>query len=110
MSSFKVFYKETTNPTILKFEVNAFITKHQSYEFNNIDDAKPSPLAQQLFHLPFVKKVYISSNFVAIERYDIISWEDVQEEVAQQIEAYLNNKGVIITEEADQKKISVTII
>ncbi len=104
MKDFKVSVKETTNDTIVKFEVNQFITKHLSFEFNNIDEAKLSPLAQQLFHLPFVKKVYISGNFIAIERYNIVAWADVQDEVAQQIEAYLNEGGVVITEDATPKK------
>lgn len=104
MSNFKVSVQETSNNTIVKFEVNQFITKHQSFEFKNVDDAKPSPLAQQLFYLPFVKKVYISGNFVAVERYDIVEWKDVQDEVAQQIETYLNDGGKVITEEATSKK------
>ena len=82
MSNFKVSIQETSNPTIIKFELNQFITKHQSFEFNNIDEAKDSPLAQQLFYLPFVKKVYISSNFIAIERYNIVEWDAVKTEVS----------------------------
>ena len=89
MNTFKVSVQETSNNTIVKFEVNQIITNHQSYEFNNIDEAKSSPLAQQLFYLPFVKKVYISWNFIAVERYNIVEWSDVQDEVAEQIEAYL---------------------
>jgi hypothetical protein len=78
--------KETQNPTILKFEFPDFITQNQSFEFKNIDDAKTSPLAQQLFYLPFVKTVYISGNFIAIERYNIVEWDDVKDAVAEQIE------------------------
>jgi Fe-S cluster biogenesis protein NfuA len=104
MSEFKVSIQSTSNYAIVKFEVNQFITKHQSFEFSNIDEAKSSPLAQQLFYLPFVKKVYISGNFIAVERYDIVAWNDVQDEVAQQIEAYLNDGGAVITEDATPKK------
>lgn len=49
-------------------EAPVFLIKN-NYEFKNIDEAKNSPLAQQLFYLPFVKTVYISGNFIAIERY-----------------------------------------
>ncbi|MGC6432480.1 MAG: NifU family protein [Jejuia sp.] len=104
MSNFKVSVQETSNDSIVKFEVNQFITKHQSFEFGNVDEAKPSPLAQQLFYLPFVKKIYISGNFIAVERYNIVEWKDVQDEVAQQIEIYLNDGGVIINEDASPKK------
>ncbi|MGB1309332.1 MAG: NifU family protein [Oceanihabitans sp.] len=109
MSIYKVSIKETNNPTIIKFEINQFITKHQSFEFNNIDEASASPLAQQLFYLPFVKKVYISSNFIAVERFNIVEWKDVENEVAEQIESYLNNNGVVVQETATPKKVPVTV-
>lgn len=109
MSNFKVSVKETSNDNIVKFELNQFITRHQSFEFNNIDEAKSSPLAQQLFYLPFVKKVYISGNFIAVERYSIVEWSDVQDEMAEQIEAYLNDGGMVVEESAAPKKVPVTV-
>lgn len=109
MSNFSIAVKETSNTSILKFEVDQFITKHESYEFSNIDEAKPSPLAQELFYLPFVKKVYISSNFIAIERFNIVEWEDVQDEVASQIKNYLDNGGVVINASDEKKKIPITV-
>jgi Fe-S cluster biogenesis protein NfuA len=109
MNTFKVSVQETSNNAIIKFEIDQIITKHQSFEFNNIDEAKSSPLAQQLFHLPFVKKVYISWNFVAVERYNIVEWSDVQNEVAEQIESYLNDGGVVVEESETSKKTPVTV-
>ncbi|WP_242092671.1 NifU family protein [Aestuariivivens sediminicola] len=110
MQTYKVSIRETSNNAIIKFEVNQFITNHQSFEFENIDDAKSSPLAQQLFYLPFVKKVYISGHFIAVERFNIVEWSDVQDEVAEQIEAYLNDGGIVITSsEPPGKKVPVTI-
>jgi NFU1 iron-sulfur cluster scaffold homolog, mitochondrial len=106
----KVIIKDTQNPTILKFEFPDFITKNESFEFKNIDEAKASPLAQQLFYLPFVKTVYISGNFVAIEKYSIVEWEDVQVDVAEQIEAFVNDGGIIITEDENKtKKQPITV-
>ncbi|WP_370000618.1 NifU family protein [Winogradskyella sp.] len=109
MSKTKITIVPTSNETILKFEADRFLTNHNSFEFNNIDEAKHSPLAQQLFYLPFVKKVYIASNFVAIERFNIVDWSNVQDEVAQQIEKYLSDGGVIVTEEASKPKAAVTV-
>ncbi|MBA4154044.1 NifU family protein [Flavobacterium sp.] len=106
----KLSIKETQNPTILKFEFPDFITKSQSFEYKNIDEAKNSPLAQQLFYLPFVKTVFISGNFIAIERYNIVQWEDVKEAVAEQIETYVQNGGVILNfSESEIKKQPITI-
>ena len=72
MQQFSVDIQPTNNENIVKFIANSFLTQAKSFEFKNIDDAKPSPLAQQLFYLPFVKTVYISQNFIAIEKYNIV--------------------------------------
>ena len=106
----KVSIKETQNPTILKFEFQDFITQNESFEFKNIDEAKTSPLAQQLFYLPFVKTIYISGNFIAIEKYSIVEWDDVKDAVAEQMETFVNNGGTIITiDENKTKKQPVTV-
>lgn len=106
----KINIKPTQNPDIVKFEFSNFIAKSGNYEYKNIDEATSSPLAKQLFYLPFVKSVYISGNFIAIEKYSIVEWADVQEDVAQQIEEFVNNGGIIVTEDtSEKKKIPVTI-
>jgi len=109
MQTTTISIQKTNNPTILKFEADRFLTNHESFEFSNIDEAKNSPLEQQLFYLPFIKKVYISGNFIALERYDIVEWEDVQNEVAQQIEQYINDGNPVVTEETMEKKKPVSI-
>lgn len=109
MTSTQITIQKTANDAIIKFEADRFLTEHTSYEFNNIDEAGNSPLAQQLFYLPFVKKVYIASNFVAIERYNIVEWADVQDEVAEQIKAYLNSDAVIVTQQEEKTKSAVTV-
>ncbi|MBG7629114.1 MAG: NifU family protein [Bacteroidetes bacterium] len=100
--------EKTTTETILKFSTNSVLTSG-SHQFNNIDEAKSSPLAQELFHLPFVKRVLFSANFIAIERFSIVEWSDVQEEVKEQLENYLNNGGVLISQETVQKKVPVEV-
>lgn len=99
----------TSNTAILKFEANHVLVKANSYEYKNIDEAKNSPLAQQLFYLPFIKTVYISGNFIALERYDIVEWEDVKDEVAQQLVDYLNEDAPVVIEQAPDKKTVVTV-
>jgi Fe-S cluster biogenesis protein NfuA len=106
----KIAIKETQNPSILKFEFEDFITKNESFEFKNIDETKNSPLAQQLFYLPFVKTVYISGNFIAIEKFSIVEWEDVKDAVAEQIETFVANGGIIITPSENQTKKQPTTV
>src|SRR5690606_16188136 len=109
MQQFNIEVTQTSNQNIVKFIVNSFLTQSASYEFKNIDEAKDSPLAQQLFYLPFVKTVYISQNFIAIEKYDIVEWKEVQDEVAESIVEYLNTGKPVITEADTPKKMPVSI-
>lgn len=101
--------KNTNNPSIVKFEWDEILTKGKNFEFKNIDETSESPLAKQLFYLPFVKTVYISGNFIAIEKFSIVEWEEVQNEVAQQIEEYITSGGIVINENTLVKKNPVTI-
>lgn len=106
----KITIKETQKPTILKFEFPDFITQNESFEFKNIDEAKNSPLAQQLFYLPFVKTIYISGNFIAIEKYEIVEWLDVQDAVAEQIESFVNTGGIIVMPNENPTKKQPTTV
>ncbi len=107
--SYIVKVERTQNKFINKFEINKFITNHLSFEYNNIDDAKNSQLAQELFYLPFVKKVYITPSFISIERFNIVEWEDVEEGVKNLIEKYLNSEKEVISEVKKEKNNPISI-
>ncbi len=109
MPTYSISVESTTNNAIKKFQADQFLVNHNSYEFKNIDEAQNSPLAQQLFYLPFVKTVYIAQNFVAVEKYNIVDWIDIQDDLAHQIETFLNDNGVVIIEDIAAKKIPVTV-
>ena len=115
MPDFNVTIQPTNNENIVKFVTNSFLTQAKSYEFINIDDAKLSPIAQQLFFFPFIKTVYISQNFIAVEKFSFdstkVTWNDVQDEIATNITEYLNaGKSVIIEETVKvNKKTPITI-
>ncbi|TGD58345.1 NifU family protein [Flavobacterium humi] len=101
--------KNTQNPNILKFEFSYFICPNQSFEYKNIDECANSPLAQQLFYLPFVKTVYISGNFIAIEKFSIVEWDDVKHALADQMETYVNSGGEVVKATEVPKKTPVTV-
>ena len=106
---YKVKIEKTVNKFINKFEINNFITNHKSYEYANIDEAKNSKLAQELFYLPFVKKVYITPSFISIERFNIIEWDVVEEEVKEKIENYLNSGLNVVDEPKKNIKNPISI-
>lgn len=86
--------EKTSNGAIIKFVFEKILTQ-SSFEYNSIDDAENSELVQQLFHFPFVKKVFITANFIAIEKFDILEWEEVQEEIREMLVIYTStNKSI----------------
>ncbi|MCA0933520.1 NifU family protein [Lutimonas saemankumensis] len=102
----KITIEHTSNPAIIKFVASKILTE-SSYEYNSIDDAKNSTLVQQLFHLPFVKKVFISANFIALEKFDILEWSEVEKELLEILEAYLDQNNSVFTEDTKEQIVEV---
>lgn len=90
------------------FTVNASFGIKENKTFNSVEEAKDFPLVQQMFYLPFVKSVELMDNGLALERFDILDWKDVIDEVGQEIQKYLNDGGKV-TAALDLKKIPVTV-
>ena len=109
MSKHQITIVATNNPSIVKFNSNQLLTQGGSYQYNNVDETKESPLSKQLFHLPFVSKVFISANFIAIEKFDIVEWSDIEHEIRELVEMYLNQGNEVVTSAAEPKKVSVEI-
>jgi len=98
--------ENTGNEAIIKFVFEKIITQN-SFEYNSIDDADNSNLVQQLFHFPFVKKVFITANFIAIEKFDTLEWEDVQEEIKEMLVIYTSTNESIFDIETKTPVIEV---
>lgn len=95
-----VYAEMTPNPAVLKFVANKKLVEVDSVEFRNIEEAQPSPLATKLFHFPFVKEVFISSNYVAISKYEIVEWDEVTLELRELIRDFLVEGHQVLNEAA----------
>ncbi|MDH3321584.1 MAG: NifU family protein [Flavobacteriaceae bacterium] len=97
----KINIEATGSPAIIKFVFDKILTEN-SFEYNSIEDANNSTLIQQLFHLPFVKKVFVTANFIAIEKFDILEWSEVQAEIKEIFSAYVSqNESIFIEKQAE---------
>jgi len=102
----KINIENTSNSSIIKFVFDKMLTQN-SFEYQSIEDAKNSTLVQQLFQLPFVKKVFITANFIAIEKFDILEWKEVQEELKEIFEAYIIQNGTVFMEKDESGLVEV---
>ena len=94
MNKYIIKFKETSRESELEFYSNIFLSEKR-IEFNKIEETSEFPLIQQIFYLPFIKKVILNKHSVYIEKLNILEWSDVQEEICSQIEEFLNNGGVV---------------
>jgi Fe-S cluster biogenesis protein NfuA len=104
MNNIKI--EKTGSPAIIKFVFDKMLTEG-SFEYNSIDDAKNSTLVQQMFHLPFVKKVFVTANFIAIEKFDILEWSEVQDELKDILGAFVAENDSIFIEESTSALVEV---
>jgi len=70
----------------MKFVANKLLYPGKSVDFPDIDSATPSPLAGELFGFPFIKAVFIASNFVTITKTPDTDWEDVKPELRHTVQ------------------------
>jgi len=91
-----LYTEQTPNPESLKFVTNRILYKGTA-DFRDADLAKEwSPLAAELFALPFVKQVYISSNFVTITKEFNFSWDDIMIDTKSFIKTYIEDGKEIL--------------
>jgi Fe-S cluster biogenesis protein NfuA len=94
-----VYAEMTPNPKTMKFVCNKYLlVPGDSAEFTSMAEAKGhSPLAEELFNFPFVKGVFLASNFVTISITDNMSWDFVQMELREFVKDHLQDgKEVLI--------------
>ncbi len=94
-----VYAEMTPNPSVLKFVANKRLIEIDHVEFKNIEQAKPSPLATKLFHFPFVKEVFITGNYLAVTKYDIVEWEEITLELRELIRDFVAEGGQVVNED-----------
>ena len=95
-----IYTEMTPNPETMKFVANKLLYPGKSIDFQDESQAAPSPLAKELFSFPFIKSVFIASNFVTLTKTpDTEDWQDVIPSVKQFLKDYLENGAPIVNDE-----------
>lgn len=100
-----IYTEMTPNPETMKFVANKLLYPGKSIDFPDVESARPSPLATELFGFPFIRSVFIASNFVTLTKTPETLWDDVIPSIRQFLKEYLEeNKTVINEDELAQVK------
>jgi len=94
-----IYTEMTPNPETMKFVANKLLYPGKSIDFPDVEAAKPSPLAIELFGFPFIRAVFIASNFVTLTKTSDTDWNDVIPTIRQFLKEYLEENKPVINEE-----------
>ncbi len=94
-----IYTEMTHNPETMKFVASKLLYPGKSADFPDIEAAKPSPLATELFGFPFIKGVFIASNFVTLTKTTDTDWNDVMVSIRTFLKEYLEEGKEVINEE-----------
>lgn len=88
----------TPNPATMKFVANNYlISPDLQVDFSSQSEAKGySPLAEALFDFPFVKNVFIASNFVSVTKTEALSWDYITNELRDFIRTFIADGNEIL--------------
>lgn len=94
-----IYTEMTPNPETMKFVANKLLYPGKSIDFPDESTAQPSPLAKELFSFPFIKSVFIASNFITLTKTTDTDWNDVIPSLRQFLKEYLEEGKLVVNEE-----------
>lgn len=99
-----IYAEETPNPSSIKFVANKLLlVSGASAEYLSPSETAEAPIAQKLFQFPFVKRIFIQSNYITITKQDALEWEEIRDELRVFITDYLNKGNIIVNKLPEQK-------
>ncbi|MEQ6121357.1 NifU family protein [Reichenbachiella sp. MALMAid0571] len=106
---FNIYFESNPNPNSLKFVANSMLLPAgEYYDYQNIESASNSELAQELFTYPFVNGVFFMSNFVTVSKEENVEWEEVKEGLKQHIKDYLESGKSVVKEHIKPEVVQAT--
>ena len=90
---YSIYAESTPNPEVMKFVANRMLAD-KSIEASTMAEAQGISIAEELLKFPFVKNIYLSSNFISISKIETIEWENIAIQLRIFIADFLNEQGI----------------
>jgi len=90
---YSIYAESTPNPEVMKFVANRMLAD-KSIEASTMAEAQGISIAEELLKFPFVKSIYLNSNFISISKVATIEWENIAMQLRIFIADFLNDKGI----------------
>jgi len=95
--------EETPNPATLKFLPGRVVMERGTADFDSADKAQRSPLAESLFRIEGVARIFLGSDFITVTKSDAKDWPVLKPQILGLImEHFSTNRPVILAETAGE--------
>ena len=92
--------ESTPNPSSLKFLPGKIVMEKETADFRNVEEAKSSPFALNLFKIDGVKGVFFGSDFISITKADNHDWQYLESSIIETIrESYKSETAFMLDKE-----------
>ena len=100
--------EETPNPNTLKFIPGVQVLEEGTAEFKNINSAKTSNLANLIFSVDGIERVFLAAEFISVTKHNDIDWEILKPLILTAImDHYASGKEVIKKNHIDSNEPKV---
>lgn len=105
-----IYMEANPNPNSLKFVANyMLVPEGESHDFPDSASAEKAPLAQELFEMDHVERVFYMSNFVTVTKSESVDWSEIQDQIRMFITDYLQaEKPLLLDEEVVEEILATT--
>lgn len=105
-----IYTEMTPNPETMKFVANKLLYPGKSIDFPDEASAAPSPLAKELFAFPFIRAVFIASNFVTLTKTPDTQWDEVIPSIREFLKQYLEEGKAVVNDDQVMPKADTNIV
>lgn len=100
-----LYLEANPNPNSMKFVANyMLVPEGESFDFPDSESATHAPIAQELFKLSYVKRVFYMSNFITVTKDEQTEWIEVRDEVKTRIKNLLDENTPLLTQDPARKE------
>lgn len=102
-----IYTERVPNPNSMKFVMNFMLCKDENLirEYTDVNATADSPLAEALFGFGYVKRVFITKNFVTITKDEAVDWDEISSELKAYIKTYLDEGNVAIEGQDEEEEV-----
>jgi Fe-S cluster biogenesis protein NfuA len=74
-----IYTESSPNPNSMKFVLNTMLSGYEDFvkDYDSVTAAQESPLASAIFNFPFVRRVFMTKNFVTVTKDEQTPWEAI---------------------------------